>query len=81
MTHVACRLTAKNRDQPWNPTLANRVWATFLVRVKILLNCITQLQCCRRKSLSFTALYPPPSRIQIVLSDIAGGGRNVSESK
>jgi len=29
MTHVSCRLTAKNRDQLWNPTLGNRVWATF----------------------------------------------------
>jgi len=30
MTHVTCWLTAKNRDQLWNPTLGNRVWATFL---------------------------------------------------
>jgi len=30
MTHVICRLTAKNRDQLRNPTLGNRVWATFL---------------------------------------------------
>ena len=29
MTHVACRLTAKNRDQLRNHTLGNRVWATF----------------------------------------------------
>ena len=29
MTHVTCRLTAKNRDQLRNPTLCNRVWATF----------------------------------------------------
>jgi len=29
MTHIICRLTAKNRDQPQNPTLSNRVWATF----------------------------------------------------
>jgi len=29
MTHVTCRLTAKNRDQLWNPTLGNRAWATF----------------------------------------------------
>jgi len=29
MTHVTCRLTARNRDQLRNPTLANRVWATF----------------------------------------------------
>ena len=30
MTHVTCRLTAKNRDQLLNLTLSNRVWATFL---------------------------------------------------
>ena len=30
MTHVTCRLTAKNRDQLRNPTLRNRVWATFI---------------------------------------------------
>jgi len=29
MTHATCRLTAKNRDQLRNPTLGNRVWATF----------------------------------------------------
>ena len=29
MTHVTCRLTAKNRDQLRNPTLGNRVWATY----------------------------------------------------
>ena len=29
MTHVTCRLTAKNRDQLRNPTLGNRVWAAF----------------------------------------------------
>ena len=29
MTHVTCRLTAKNRDQLRNTTLGNRVWATF----------------------------------------------------
>ena len=27
MTHVTCRLTAKNRDQFRNPMLSNRVWA------------------------------------------------------
>ena len=30
MTHVTCRLTAKNRDQLRNGTLGNRVWATFI---------------------------------------------------
>jgi len=29
MTHVTCRLTAKNWDQLRHPTLGNRVWATF----------------------------------------------------
>ena len=29
MTYINCRLTAKNRDQLRNPTLGNRVWATF----------------------------------------------------
>jgi len=29
MTHVICRLTAKNQDQLRNPTLDNRIWATF----------------------------------------------------
>ena len=29
MTHVTCRLTAKNRDQLRNPTLGTRVWAAF----------------------------------------------------
>ena len=29
MTHVTCRLTAKNQNQLRNCTLGNRVWATF----------------------------------------------------
>jgi len=32
MTHVTCRLTAKNRDQLQNPTIGNRVW-TFSIAV------------------------------------------------
>ena len=31
MIHITCRLTATNRDQLRNPTLGNRVWATFIV--------------------------------------------------
>ena len=34
MTHVTCRLTAKNRDQLRNPALCNRVWATFFIAVE-----------------------------------------------
>ena len=29
MTHVTCKLTAKNGDQLQNPTLGNRVWDIF----------------------------------------------------
>ena len=29
MTHITCRLTAKNRNQLRNPTIRNRVWTTF----------------------------------------------------
>jgi len=29
MTHVTCRLTAKNWDKLGNPTLGYRAWATF----------------------------------------------------
>ena len=31
MTDVTCRLTAKNRDQPLNPTVGNRVWDAFVL--------------------------------------------------
>jgi len=31
MTHVTCRLTAKNRDQLRNPTLGNQGWSTFFI--------------------------------------------------
>ena len=29
MTHVTCRMTAKNGDQLRNPKLSSRVWASF----------------------------------------------------
>ena len=35
MTHLTCVLTAKNRDQLRNPTLGNRVCATFLLIVYV----------------------------------------------
>ena len=40
MTHVTCRLTAKNRDQLRIPTLGNRVWASFCGAIA----------CARRRS-------------------------------
>jgi len=45
MTHVTCRLTAKNRDQLRNPTLGNRIWATFTFLV---INCFGRLFCAPR---------------------------------
>ena len=36
MTHATCRLTAKNRDQLRNPTLGNRVWASFFAITRLL---------------------------------------------
>ena len=57
MTHVTCRLTAKNWDQLRNPTLGNRVLATFLI---ILL-------CSRRRVRAFsdTAIRPSFDRLSV----------------
>jgi len=41
LTHVTCRLTAKNLDQLRNPTLGIRVWAAFTFRLLM----IVCLQC------------------------------------
>jgi len=45
MTNVTCRLTAKNRDQLRNPTLGNRVWATFTFLPLFTLECDVVYQC------------------------------------
>ena len=69
MTHVTCRLTAKNRDQLRKPTLCNRVWATFLP-------CIYS---CRL--LAYTCIMGPliqhrASRRDVWLRDLCSGGRS-----
>jgi len=38
MTHITCKLTAKNRDQLRNPTFGNRAWATFTPFLYVLRN-------------------------------------------
>ena len=48
MTHVTCRLTAKNRDQLRNPTLGNRVRATFFIPTKRRSRDQTRRVCSRR---------------------------------
>ena len=53
MTHVTCRLTAKNRDRFRNPTLGNRVWATFIffrqpnTDLIVAISCHVIAACCR----------------------------------
>ena len=58
MTHVTCRLTAKNRDQLRNPRLGNRVCATFtyLLVIKYI---FAKLFC----ALSVVAPLAPPSSV------------------
>jgi len=50
MTHITCRLTAKNWDRLRNPTLCNRVWANFFYRYiwLHLVEIIVKLSICRK---------------------------------
>ena len=68
MTHVTCRLTAKNRDRlrnlpSRNPTLGNRVWATFtfLVVVVVVMTYFDEavLRCARRQFAHLSAIVTP----------------------
>jgi len=43
VTHVTCKLTAKNRDRLRNPTLGNRVWATLVQQLVVLLLQTTEM--------------------------------------
>ena len=50
MTHVTCRLIAKNCDQLRNPTLGNRVWATFfIIEIYAGADTVDSLWRCHRK--------------------------------
>ena len=60
MTYVTCRLTAKNRDQLRNPTLANRVWATFYY-VCVALRKYISLQRGRFRARSLASYKPRSS--------------------
>ena len=69
MTHVTCRLAAKNRDQLRNPTLGNRVWATFtFFSVNPILSTLGRL--CHY---DFTALAAIYNTIQSQTADSAAG--------
>ena len=62
---ITCRLTAKNRDQLRNPTLGNRVWATFT----FLLHCNVVVR----------RLTPLPSRIGCIAFQTTSGESIVQE--
>ena len=81
MTHATCRLTAKNRDQLRNPTLGNRVWATFTftfvaLLYRLLSACLQPLsnQSARqgdRVTLECAVpAYPAPDRVQWFRNEI-----------
>ena len=61
MTHVICRLTAKNRDQLRNPTLGNRVWATLTST--LCKHHVSFVCCCVAKLLAGS---PNPLRCEIL---------------
>ena len=44
---VTCRLTAKNRDPLRNPTLGNRVWASFTFFNSVMRNQTSRVVCVR----------------------------------
>jgi len=59
MTHVTCRLTAKNWDQLWNPMLGNRVstFTFFYVMIDRLIDSGEVPLCLLLHSLLFVCLY------------------------
>jgi len=59
MTHVTCRLTAKNRDEVRNAALGNRVWATFYCLILYLLRRWNKAACvclCVCRSYTFPTM-------------------------
>jgi len=61
MTHVTCKLTAKNRDQLRNPhTLGNRVWASFTLKQSVLNFCSTATRLQRRSHTAYCATLARP---------------------
>jgi len=70
MTHVTCRLTAKNRDQLWNPALGNRVWATFTF-----FYFFPNQKCVAKPSVN-----PSDLVAQTIAVNSEGGGRVVDQS-
>ena len=59
MTHVTCRLTAKNRDWLRNPTLGSRVWATFTFFSMTRSVCVVQASSSEVMVLRASRRYDP----------------------
>jgi len=59
--HLQCRLTAKNRDQLRNPTLGNRVWATFTFYIDTFtfFRIIIETHAGRQTPPASVAVWPP----------------------
>ena len=77
MTHVSCRLTAKNRDQLRNPTLGNRVWAAFTFLPSKLSACVRLcVSSCLRSWLEQDTSCPT---CRTSLSDLHNGQRPASD--
>ena len=74
MTHVTCRLTAKNRDQLRNPTLGNRVMG-YLLHTSTLLTTTTYF---KRLNLSWQFVLHA-SLLQLFREHGSFWNRNVSE--
>jgi len=65
MTHVTCKLTAKNRDQLRNPTLGNRVWPTFLY-AKITLKIRLHYSCNNKKTTMYQIDYQYMTKVSML---------------
>ena len=82
MTHVTRRLTAKNRDQLRNPTLGNRVWATFLVKFNATyLNCRACFQSFHARSLAAVSSRRPACSSPVFSSSPSADRRNTSQRR
>jgi len=71
MTHVTCRLTAKDRNQLRNPTLSNRVWTTTFYLLP-LIGSYTSI----KSGIGLICLATPQAGGLIETFVLQGGGRS-----
>ena len=80
MTHVTCRLTAKNRDQLRNPALGNGVWAIFFLCAGLLLGVRRDGGQVRRAAVQFVGDGDVLVRLVVVDRDVAVSARPTRRS-